>query len=57
MTTEFSRSFVSSLVEEALHLNFVLQEAAGMKYKLVAGSENGQSEHNLQREDHHLALR
>ncbi|XP_047666246.1 roquin-1a isoform X2 [Tachysurus fulvidraco] len=29
---------------------------AGMKYKLVAGSENGQSEHSLQREDHHLAL-
>lgn len=36
---------------------FVLQEAASMKYKLVAGSENGQSEHNLQREDHHLALK
>ncbi|XP_053369840.1 roquin-1a isoform X2 [Clarias gariepinus] len=31
-------------------------EAAGMKYKLVAGSENGQNEHNLKREDHHLAL-
>lgn len=46
-------------VEEALNLSltFLLQEAAGMKYKLVAGSENGQNEHNLKREDHHLALR
>ncbi|KAI5101144.1 roquin-1, partial [Silurus meridionalis] len=31
-------------------------EAAGMKYKLIAGRENGQNEHNLQQEDHHLAL-
>lgn len=40
-----------------ISVGFVLQEAAGMKYKLVAGSENGQSEHSLQRDDHHLALR
>ncbi|XP_072516411.1 roquin-1a isoform X2 [Salminus brasiliensis] len=30
--------------------------APGMKYKLVAASENGQSEHSLQREEHQLAL-
>ncbi|XP_062868694.1 roquin-1a isoform X2 [Trichomycterus rosablanca] len=31
-------------------------EAAGMNYKLARGSENGQTEHSLQREDHHLSI-